>query len=88
MDASVAASLEAEAARLRSELAGVADARVALAPDLEALAAAEQALGAAGEEPGGDDGLELDPALPSQRGPSGRRGAGRAPCPPKRPRGR
>ena len=44
MDASVAASLEAEAARLRSELDVVADARHALEPDLAALAADEEAV--------------------------------------------
>ncbi len=44
MDASVAANLEADAARLRSELAEVAVARAALDPDLVTLVEAEAAL--------------------------------------------
>ena len=43
MDASVAASLEAEAARLRSEQAAVAEAQAALEPDVAALEADEEA---------------------------------------------
>jgi chromosome segregation protein len=58
MDASVAAILEADAARLRSEQAAVAEARAALEPDLAALLADEEDV-AARQAAVADD---LDPA--------------------------
>ena len=56
MDASVAASLEAEAVRLRSEQAAVAEAQAALEPDVAALEADEEAA-AARRVPAVDDDL-------------------------------
>ena len=82
MDESVAVSLEADAARLRSELTAVAEARRALEPELQALEDDEWT--AAGDEPAADgdaadedaaDGHACRHGRPPRCGASSTRGA-------------
>ena len=75
MDASVAANLEADAVRLRSELAGARQARLALEPEVATLEAAETAAarreqddGAGGSDADGDDGSRAARAAAEVRG--------------------